>query len=206
MKPTKLTIEGLNSFSEEQVIDFEILCAEGIFGIFGPTGSGKSTVLDAITFALYGRIARENSAKSSSEVINLNRESARVVFEFQINAKEQSTYKVLREIKRTKQGGITTSQVKIFDITEDEIILAEKEKAFNEAIADIIGLQYEDFVKTVVLPQGGFNEFLKMEGLDRRKVLERLFNLEKYGEELYKKVSRRQYGKINEKRYRKTYK
>lgn len=199
MKPTKLTIEGLNSFSEEQVIDFEILCAEGIFGIFGPTGSGKSTVLDAITFALYGRIARENSAKSSSEVINLNRESARVVFEFQINAKEQSTYKVLREIKRTKQGGITTSQVKIFDITEDEIILAEKEKAFNEAIADIIGLQYEDFVKTVVLPQGGFNEFLKMEGLDRRKVLERLFNLEKYGEELYKKVSRRQYGKINAK-------
>ncbi len=192
MKPTKLTIEGLNSFKDEQVIDFEILSSEGIFGIFGPTGSGKSTVLDAITFALYGRIAREGSSKASAEVINLNKDSARVIFEFQVNGADPKTYRILREIKKNKLGGANTSQVKIFDISQEEIILAENVTEFNDEIAKIIGLRYEDFVKTVVLPQGGFNEFLKMEGNDRRKVLERLFNLEQYGEDLANKVRARQ--------------
>ena len=52
MKPRKLTIKGLNSFIEEQVIDFKRLTEKGLFGIFGPTGSGKSTILDAMTIAL----------------------------------------------------------------------------------------------------------------------------------------------------------
>ena len=58
MKPVKLEFKGLNSFSERAVIDFEPLLKSGIFGIFGETGSGKSTILDAINFALYGDIER----------------------------------------------------------------------------------------------------------------------------------------------------
>ena len=56
MKPLKLTIKGLNSFAEAQTIDFEELSSKGIFGIFGPTGSGKSTILDGITLALYVKL------------------------------------------------------------------------------------------------------------------------------------------------------
>lgn len=199
MKPTRLTIRGLNSFSEEQTIDFNALGEQGIFGIFGPTGSGKSTVLDAITFALYGRIAREAGAKTSADVINIHQKSARVVFEFDVNGKTQKSYKIIREIKRKEPSGILTTQIKIYDCTEGEIILAEKDKEFNAVIASIIGLEYDDFVKTVVLPQGGFNDFLKMEGKDRRIVLERLFNLEKYGEDLFRKISARYSDKNNEK-------
>lgn len=199
MKPTKLTIEGLNSFLEKQTIDFEELGKEKIFGIFGPTGSGKSTVLDAITFALYGRIARESSAKTTADAINIHAASAKVVFEFEVNGKAKNTYKVLREIKRKEPAGIQTTQIKLYEVAEEDKILAEKEKEFNAALGTIIGLEYEDFVKTVVLPQGGFNEFLRMEGKDRRVVLERLFNLEKYGDELSRKVNGRHAEKNSEK-------
>ncbi|MDP3486363.1 MAG: AAA family ATPase, partial [Bacillota bacterium] len=58
MKPLRLVLSGLNSFKEEQTIDFTYLCDGNVFGIFGPTGSGKSTLIDAITLALYGRVER----------------------------------------------------------------------------------------------------------------------------------------------------
>ena len=61
MKPLKLTIKGLNSFVQPQTIDFEELSSKGLFGIFGPTGSGKSTILDGITLALYADLARHSN-------------------------------------------------------------------------------------------------------------------------------------------------
>lgn len=187
MKPISISIKGLNSFVEEQTIDFEKLSSQGLFGIFGPTGSGKSTVLDAITFALYGQIARESNKKNKSEYINTNLDTARVVFEFEVNSDTSRRYKIIRELKRNKKGSVQTGECKIVSLTENEI-LGEKERETSEAIKKIIGLEYEDFVKTVVLPQGGFNDFLKMEGKDRREILERLFNLEKYGRDLEIKI------------------
>ncbi|MDO4711357.1 MAG: AAA family ATPase [Peptostreptococcaceae bacterium] len=186
MKPISVRIKGLNSFVEEQVVDFEKLCSQGLFGIFGPTGSGKSTVLDAITFALYGKIARETG--KHSEYINTNSETARVVFEFEVNAQSSKRYKITRELKRNKKGAVQTSECKVVCTTDDEV-LADKERNATDAIKKIIGLEYSDFVKTVVLPQGGFNDFLKMEGKERREVLERLFNLQKYGKHLEDKIS-----------------
>lgn len=189
MKPVRLSIKGLNSFAQEQIIDFEALSARGLFGIFGPTGSGKSTVLDAITFALYGKIARDSGAKSNEQFININEKSARVALDFEIHADERRRYRALREIKRKEQGGVLTTQLKFYDITEEEQLLAEKGGEFQEQIKRVIGLTYDDFVKTVVLPQGGFQDFLKLENSDRREVLERLFNLEQYGEQLARKVN-----------------
>lgn len=61
MRPIKLKIKGLNSFIEEQTVDFEKLTDRGLFGIFGKTGSGKSTILDGITLALYGDVSRKSS-------------------------------------------------------------------------------------------------------------------------------------------------
>ena len=57
MRPLRLTIQGLNSFIDTQIIDFQALSIQGLFGIFGPTGSGKSTILDGMLLALYGRKA-----------------------------------------------------------------------------------------------------------------------------------------------------
>ena len=187
MKPIKLKIKGLNSFIEEQAIDFEKLTDRGLFGIFGPTGSGKSTVLDGITLALYGKVARE-----STNYINSNCESTSVSFEFQVSGVENKKYLVQREFKTDKSTGNPRSgKCKVVDITLDEhIVIADSVSDVTTACREIIGLNFEDFTRTVVLPQGKFSEFLKLKGLDRNKMLERLFNLQQYGDDLVRKLSR----------------
>ena len=184
MKPIKLKIKGLNSFIEEQTIDFEKLTDRGFFGIFGPTGSGKSTILDGITLALYGNVSRK-----SSNYINTNCDRLNVNFEFQISGAEVKRYVVDREFRRKNDGSINSGKCKIVDITNGEEVLADGVKTINKKVEEIIGLNLEDFTRTVVLPQGKFSEFLKLEGKDRRDMLERLFNLEQYGDNLSRKLS-----------------
>ncbi|AWK51129.1 chromosome segregation protein SMC [Clostridium beijerinckii] len=186
MKPIKLKIKGLNSFIEEQTIDFDKLTDRGFFGIFGPTGSGKSTILDGITLALYGNVSRK-----SSNYINTNCDRLNVNFEFQISGAEIKRYAIDREFKRKKDGTINSGKCKIVDITnlEDEEVLADGVKTINKKVEEIIGLNLEDFTRTVVLPQGKFSEFLKLEGKDRRDMLERLFNLQQYGDNLSRKLN-----------------
>ncbi len=181
MKPINLKIKGLNSFQEEQNIDFIKLTDRGLFGIFGPTGSGKSTVLDGITLALYGSMARK-----STNFINTNCDRVNVNFEFQISGAEIKKYSIDREFRRKKDGNINSGKCKLVDITNEnkEEILADSVKGINKKVEEIIGLNIEDFTRTVVLPQGKFSEFLKLEGKERREMLERLFNLEQYGDEL----------------------
>ena len=186
MRPIKLKIKGLNSFIEEQVIDFEKLTERGLFGIFGPTGSGKSTILDGITLALYGDVSRK-----SSNYINTNCDRLNISFEFQISGAEIRRYLVTREFKRDKKSGNPVSgKCKIVDITNGEEVLADKVKTVTDKCKEVIGLSLEDFTRTVVLPQGKFSEFLKLEGKPRREMLERLFNLEQYGDNLSRKLSR----------------
>lgn len=186
VRPIKLEIKGLNSFIEKQVIDFDELTKRGLFGIFGPTGSGKSTILDGITLALYGEVSRK-----SSNYINTNCDSTSVEFTFQISGADTRRYVVSREFKRKKDGAINSGKCKLIDITDgDEEILADKKTLINSKIKEIIGLGIEDFTRTVVLPQGKFSEFLKLEGKSRRDMLERLFNLQQYGDNLSFKLSR----------------
>lgn len=187
MRPIKLKIKGLNSFIEEQIIDFEKLTDCGLFGIFGPTGSGKSTVLDGITLALYGDVSRK-----SSNYINTNCDRLNVSFEFQISGAETKRYLVNREFKRDKKSGNPVSgKCKIVDISNGEEVLADKVKTVTDKCKEVIGLSLEDFTRTVVLPQGKFSEFLKLEGKPRREMLERLFNLGEYGDKLSTKLSKR---------------
>lgn len=186
MKPIRLEVKGLNSFIDKQVVEFDKLTERGLFGIFGPTGSGKSTILDGITLALYGDIARK-----SSNYINTNCDGVYVSYEFQITGNEVKRYRVDRKFKRdNKSGGIRNKSSKIIDITGGvENVLEEKAKAVTSKCEEIIGLKLDDFMRTVVLPQGKFSEFLKLEGKERRNMLERLFNLRKYGDDLSSKLS-----------------
>lgn len=180
MKPIWMRIKGLNSFLEAQEIDFERLTSQGLFGIFGPTGSGKSSILDGITLALYGTTAR-----NSGNFIHVGTDRASVEYIFSIQEKEVKKYRVCRSFKRSKEGGIRSDGARLscfFD--QGENILADRVGTVNEMCRDIIGLSKEDFFRTVVLPQGKFSEFLRLEGMERNKMMERLFHLEKYGEDL----------------------
>ena len=186
MKPIKLELMGLNSYTDKQTIDFEKLTSRGLFGIFGNTGSGKSTILDAITIALYGDISR-----GTTDYINSNSDKAVVKYEFEIGSKNnRRRYFVERTIKNTPAGGTKTSRVILGEVkvNGDINVLADKVGDVKSKIQDIIGLTSDDFTRSVVLPQGKFSEFLKLQDRDRRKMLERIFNLEKYGEKLSNKV------------------
>lgn len=190
MRPIRLKIRGLNSFVEEQTIDFTELCKRGFFGIFGPTGSGKSTILDGMIMALYGIKAM---SRGTNEFINKNCQSAGVSYEFQVTGVRAKRYRVEREFKLTTQG-TKAGKCKLVDVTEEEVVLEDTVKGVDRACGDIIGLTADDFMRTVVLPQGKFSEFLKVSGKDRREILERLFRLEEYGKGLEEKLN----GALNE--------
>ena len=185
MRPIKLKIKGLNSFVEEQTIDFEKLTKQGFFGIFGPTGSGKSTILDGMILALYGMKAM---SRGTNEFVNKNCKSAQVSYEFQITAAQVKRYRVEREFKAGEKG-TKSGKCRLLDVTDGEAVLEESVTGVDRACVEIIGLTADDFMRTVVLPQGKFSEFLKVSGKDRREILERLFRLEEYGVRLEERIA-----------------
>lgn len=191
MRPLHLKIEGLHSFREAQEIDFTTLCDTGVFGIFGPTGSGKSTILDAITLALYGKV--ERAAKNTQGIINHDAERVLVEYSFQLgNPPERRTYRVERLYRRSGENNVNARNCRLVLNTPDgEEVLADKERDVTKRIEEILGLTVEDFTRAVVLPQNKFSEFLSLRDSDRRKMLERLFNLEVYGNRLAAKIKER---------------
>ncbi len=196
MKPLQLKIKGLNSFIDEQVIDFSRLTDRGLFGIFGPTGSGKSSILDAITLALYGKAPRAGGQLSG--IVNTQTDTANVVYEFALGAgNERRVYRVQRLFKRNqnrKSGneGASTKSASLYDISDENSpqVLFEGQREVNTGVQQLIGLSAEDFTRSVVLPQGSFSEFLKMSGADRGQMLERIFALEDYGENMTARIKR----------------
>ena len=188
MKPRLLKISGLNSFVEEQTIDFSTLIEGGLFGIFGPTGSGKSTILDAITMALYGYNAIPRGTK---EFINTDRDKVYLSYEFESGDKcGRQAYRVERSIKKNKRGGIRTDFARLSFLDDEGNVekIIDKVWEIDNAVEGIIGLTHQDFTRSVVLPQGKFSEFLKLAGSDRRNMLERILGLEKYGIALIDKI------------------
>ena len=203
MKPLFLSIEGLQSFQEKQEIDFEKIGRDGLFGIFGPTGSGKSTIIDGMTLALYGNIIRfKNNSSSESkdyfdiEAINKNSQEAKVNFKFKVG---ENIYRVERNYKIGKKSGKLTKTAVLFkNENNEEIKIAENYKEiYKEVKENILGLTLEDFTRSVVLPQGNFSQFLKLTGTEKRDMLERIFNLEKYGDILSKKANAHKYNLEN---------
>jgi len=193
MRPKLLEIEGLQSFRDSQRIDFETLGETGLFGIFGPTGSGKSTVLDAITLALYGQVKRAD--RGTQGIINTNMNTARVSFTFElIKDRNRRTFRVERVYQR-KKGTVNSCEPKIARLIEitpaGEIPHCDKATEVTNTIKELLGLSHEDFTRAVVLPQNSFQEFLLLSNSDRRKMLERIFYLEEYGKLLQDKLSRK---------------
>ncbi|MGD6991743.1 AAA family ATPase [Sutcliffiella horikoshii] len=188
MKPITLTIAGLHSFREKQIVDFESLCEGGVFGIFGPTGSGKSSILDGMTLALYGKV--ERASNNTQGIMNHAENQLEVSFLFELeNAKGKQRFKVERTFKRTDDIRVKSGISRLTEVKENEhIVIADKASEVNQAIQEILGLTIDDFTRAVVLPQGKFAEFLSLKGADRRQMLQRLFQLEKYGDQLSRKI------------------
>ncbi len=185
MKPLLLEIDGLGSFDSLQTIDFESLTSSGLFGIFGKTGAGKSTILDSLTLALYNNVDRY-IGDQKSEMVNINRKDCYVGLTFSVkNNGEDLVYKVERSFRIDPHGKLMIKKhilsVKSGDIYEP---IADGATVVNNKLLEIICLTYEDFTKAVILPQGKFNQFINLGSNEKREMLERIFGLEQYGQKL----------------------
>ena len=185
MKPLLLEFSGVNSFSDKATVDFRKLLAGGIFGIFGDTGAGKSTILDCIGFALYGRINRIGREGSSlADAVNYNCDKAKVDFEFET---EQGGERFVWRVERTLSRSRGVQKAVLYEQKGDKFIaLCEGAAQVNRRIeGEIIGISFEDFKKCIALPQGEFSQFLQSSRRERLQLVAKLFSLERYGYPFY---------------------
>ncbi|GIJ46986.1 hypothetical protein Val02_38720 [Virgisporangium aliadipatigenens] len=190
MRPLRLDLAGFTVFREPTTVDFT---DTDFFALVGPTGSGKSTVLDAICFALYGTVPRWGDRRAIANALAPSTAEARVRLAFESGGVR---YILTRVVRRDTRGAVSTKQAGLealpagFDLsrldaglsTEDlGAVLAGTPSEVDEAVADVVGLPYEQFTKCVVLPQGEFAAFLHAKPAERQKILVNLLGLEVYG-------------------------
>lgn len=188
MKPLYLAFEGLHSYREEAEVDFEKLGERGLFGIFGPTGAGKSTILDALTLALYGEVERVQGGKRAG-IAHPEADEIRVLLRFEAGA--GARYEVRRTF-RAKDGLVEAKAARLDRLEGAAAVpVADKVKSVDDAVARAVGLGSENFRRVVVLPQGKFADFLQLTGSKRRAMLEAILGLERFGEDLFRKVADR---------------
>lgn len=176
MIPISLTIEGLYSYQKRQTIDFTQLTSGGLFGIFGAVGSGKSSILEAITFALYGETERLNSRDERSyNMMNLKSKKSFIEFEF-INY-ENKSFKIQREYKRNSK--------KFEEITRGNTTFYEQKEGIwiplhHTNAEKIIGISYQNFKRTIIIPQGKFRDFIELGNKDRTEMMKEIFHLHRF--------------------------
>src|SRR5690554_2311007 len=175
MIPIELTIEGIYSYQERQTIDFSQLTAAGLFGVFGSTGSGKSSVLEAISYALYGETERMNSRDNRAYNM-LNLKSDRGAIDFVFLNWENKKYKAVRGFRRNSK--------KFEDVKPTDTIfyewLSEQWIPVEKNAEQILNLSYNNFKRTMIIPQGQFREFLELGDKARTDMMEEIFQLHRF--------------------------
>ncbi|GHC97229.1 nuclease SbcCD subunit C [Nocardiopsis terrae] len=181
MRLHTLTMTALGPFAGTETVDFDRLGAGGLFLIHGPTGAGKTSVLDAVCFALYGDVpgarGKDRSPRSDHAPPGLRPE---VTLEFTVQGRRVRIERNPRWERPKKRGSGTVTEnqkVRVYDWREDrwEGVTTRPDEA-GQFVGDLLGLTLTQFCQIVMLPQGDFARFLRAKSDDRRKSLERIFN------------------------------
>jgi exonuclease SbcC len=179
MIPLSLKLKGLFSYRKEAEIDFSRLSKAGLFGIFGPVGSGKSTILEAVSLALYGESDRLGGRGSRNyNLMNLQSDELTVEYRF-THAGREYLFTVKGSRNSRNFETVKNLERRAYRLEGERWIpLNEANRAFSAE--DILGLSYGNFRKTVIVPQGKFMEFLQLGPKDRSNMMAELFHLERY--------------------------
>ncbi len=175
MRPVRLEVTGFSAFRETAEISFE---GADLVAFVGATGSGKSSLIDAMTFALYGCVARYDDLRVVEPAIHQLATEARVRLDFELDGRR---YTAVRVVRRTKTGA-TTKEARLArtDADGSETTLAGNAKELTAAVTGLLGLDFEQFTRTVVLPQGDFALFLHADKAKRQELLRQLLDVAVY--------------------------
>lgn len=167
MRPIRLELRGFTAFRERTVVEFE---GRQLFAITGPTGAGKSSLLDAMTWALFGQVPRVGS--STRQLISHGAASMQVRFDF---ATRDEVYRVVR-----KAPAVTGTRLEQQQADGSWRHLADRSRDVTREVVRLLGMDFTTFTRTVLLPQGEFDAFLKGEQSERRAILTKLLGLGVY--------------------------
>jgi len=187
MKILKLKFKNINSLSGEHEIDFtqSVFTNEGLFAITGKTGAGKSSILDAISLALYGKTPRVEISGNENAVMTRGEKDCYSEITFEVNGK---VWKSSWKQERTRTGNLKPVVRQISD--SNNKIIADQLRACDTRIVEILGLTFDQFTKVILLAQGSFAAFLEADKNDKGALLEQITGTEIYGE-ISKKVFER---------------
>ena len=197
MKIEKLIIQNLNSI-EEAEIDFinSVLANEPLFLICGETGSGKTTILDAITLALYDKASRyenvrnnektengNNNTKNTTNILRKGKTDGKAELHFSV---KDTHYIATWLVHKTKSNTYATSNRRKLEVVDGNtrVVLSTKIEEVNKKIEELVGLSYDQFIRSVMLAQGEFSTFLKSKKNEQSEILEMLT-----GTEVYSKIA-----------------
>ncbi|MEX1163140.1 MAG: SMC family ATPase [Nitriliruptor sp.] len=177
MRPQRVELEGIGSFRERTELD---LAGVDLFALSGPTGAGKTTLLvDAMMLALYGTVPRYDDRRLVAPAITQGANEGRVRLTFSVGSR---TFTATRVIRRTKQGA-TTKEARLEEITGGgSVVRAGSADEVSSEVERLLGLSFDQFCRSVVLPQGAFDRFLFAKPAERGDLLLQLLDLRLHDE------------------------
>jgi exonuclease SbcC len=193
MIPLRLELEGIFSYKEKQVVDFATLTAGGLFGIFGAVGSGKSSILEAMMLALYAEPERLSMRGERTSLMHLQSSLLRVCLDFEAG-NPLATYRAVFELQRKRKNPEELESPERFFYKKENDQWIPQEIG---AIEEVLGMRLNDFRRTVIIPQGKFQEFVQLNQRDRTEMLRDLFGLQRF--DLSDKVKSLLMGALSEK-------
>ncbi|MFM8302823.1 MAG: AAA family ATPase, partial [Actinomycetota bacterium] len=180
MKPHRLTIEAIGPYPNTVEVEFDDLAAEGLFLIHGPTGAGKTFLLDAMSFALYGKVPGERGEHSLQSDHADRTAKPRVTLEFSAQGDRYRVERVPKHTAAKQRGaGETTRQSSVSLVRLDgatEVPVASSVGEVAREVEDLVGLDASQFQQVILLPQGRFEQVLRAGSDDRERLLKTLFD------------------------------
>jgi len=186
MKPIYLKMTAFGPYKQDEVIDFAELKDHRLFLISGPTGAGKSSIFDAICFALYGTSSGTDRDKTQMLRSDFAEDDTHTAVEFIFEIRNRK-YRVLRQLGHVKEGRKTATGEKyeLYEILSDdtEVPVVERQRVsdINPKLEEIIGLTYDQFSQIVMLPQGEFRKLLTSQSENKEAILRKIFKTDRYG-------------------------
>ncbi|WP_243346954.1 AAA family ATPase [Parabacteroides sp. FAFU027] len=199
MKIIRIELQNINSLKSASPVEIDFegekFRGVGLFGITGPTGAGKTTILDAITIALYHDVPRFNQSQAATGLVDVVSRGAEDAFTRVTFETNDAKYEAFWSIRLTRKGGVRLTKpietVQLKNLT-DGTIIAEKKSEKEQKIEEITQLNYKQFLRSVMLAQGEFAAFLSAKQSEKGALLEQIT-----GQEIYKKIGEAVRSRIN---------